>query len=166
MKLTSNKIRTRVLLLIASIIVVIICCQIYMHVNRLPERIFDSVSELNVAEEYASFELEYDNKIEPKQDVISGRWAKQLSFEGEVYDLYAYEFSSVEEAREFFVKTTNRQTEKNYGHAVNFSKKTPLVMFRENNLYMLFYNDAGYSDVVELLEVITKPFEYDLEVEG
>lgn len=162
MKLTSNKYKARVLAMIASVFAVIICCHIYMSVNTLPKRIFDSIDELNAAEMYASFELEYDNEIEPKQDVISERWAKQLSFEGEVYDLYAYEFSSVEEAREFFVKTTDRQTEKNYGNKVDFSKKTPFVMFRENNLYMLFYNDAGYSDVVDFLEVITEPFQYDL----
>jgi len=119
-------------------------------------KMFSDISMLGVLDEYEVKAIEKDSALRKLVPVNS--FTKTVSFENKKFDVYAYEFETMDERIAYVRSATGeKRTDKAGSYMYNKGTKVRLCLFYENNAILI--QDKGFSAVSEFYALISTDFD-------
>ena len=133
-------------------------CSTYDTEKVLITKYFTDIEQFSVMDEYVTKDLSPDDDKYLKDIPYAESYTKQLEFEGKKYQVYAYEFNNVEDARNYFKAVSGRDTAQKYDHRTkltSYSKSFCLVI-SNNNVYR--FNGRKIDSFTKAYNCLTEGF--------
>lgn len=142
----------------SSVIIIFAIFMIFTEYNvtqyPLDYRIFANMGELKQINNYVVYELSDDSDKYLGDIKYEEKYAKEISYNGETFHLYAYKFNSITDAKRY-CKKSNRNENQTKSFTFSYNKMQ-LVAFNEQYAYRVIGSD--YKSFAEFYNFMVEDF--------
>lgn len=160
----SKKVIAAVQIIIAVLFlsIVVTCFIGFISAEQISNHVFTNIDDFKKLDEYSVKDINLEDDKMLKDIHPAAFYLNEISFNGHNYKVYAYEFSDLEFAREYFYKCTGKKTDAkaNYSMTTNYLFSSDYIAYYENFLYRI--EGGNYKAFSETVNFINNSFPIDL----